>query len=54
MAPITKGTKVGEIIYFAEDVEIGRVDVVTYYNVDRIGLLDCVSKVSNSFYRLCR
>lgn len=54
MAPIEKGTKVGEIVYFAEDVEIGRVDVVTYYSVDRIGLLDCVSKISNVFYRLYR
>ena len=54
VAPIQKDQKVGEIIYYAEDVEIGRVDVVTYYSVERIGLLDCITKVSDSFYKLCR
>ena len=54
VAPIEKNQKVGEIIYYVEDVEIGRVDVVTYYSVERIGLLDCITKVSDSFYKLCR
>lgn len=54
MAPVEKDQKIGEIIYFLDDVQIGSVDVVTYYSVERIELIDCISKVLNCFSRLCR
>lgn len=54
VAPVQKNQKVGEIIYYLDDVQIGSVDVVTYYNVERIELIDCISKVLNCFSRLCR
>ncbi len=53
-APIKKDTKVGEVIYLIEGVEIARTDIITYYDVEKLGLIDNIEKVSNYIFNLGR
>lgn len=44
-APISKGTKVGRLIYLMDDKEIGNVDVYTKEDVERADYTDYVKKI---------
>ncbi len=44
-APISKGTKAGEVIYSFEGEEIGRVDLVTAFDVAKASLKDIMVKL---------
>lgn len=45
IAPIEEGTKVGEIVYKNQNIELGRVDVVTAERVDKAYYIDYLKKI---------
>lgn len=49
-APFEKNTKVGEIIYFYENAEVGRADLVTDRAIERAGLKDSIFKLFNKWF----
>lgn len=53
-APINKGDKVGEIIYTLNGSEIGRTDIVTYYNVEKIRVFDMLTSIVSYTFKLGR
>ena len=53
-APIEKDTKVGEIIYKIGENEIGRTDIITYYNVEKRNLFQSMSVVLDYLYSIGR
>ncbi len=53
-APVEKDTKVGEIIYKIGENEIGRTDIVTYYNVEKRNLFESMSIVLNYLHSIGR
>lgn len=53
-APVNKGDKVGEIVYTLNGTEIGRTDIVTYYNVEKIGVADMLASIIGYTFKLGR
>ena len=51
MAPLSAGTKVGEIIYLKDNTEIGRVDAVLKNDVSRMKLSDSIWKIFTNFFQ---
>lgn len=51
-APVKKGDVVGEIIYYYEEEEIGRVDIVSAQEIKKAGYLDYLKKCKDSFFVL--
>lgn len=49
-APFEKNTKVGEIIYFYDNAEVGRADLVTDRAIERAGLRDSIFKLFNKWF----
>lgn len=44
-APVDEGTKAGEIIFYYNDEEVGRSDLVTTQSIERAGFMDTVEKL---------
>lgn len=54
VAPISKGQKIGEIQYKSEGNIIGKVDLLSNKQVDKINLLSMSSKIFNTWFTLLR
>lgn len=50
-APAPKGTKAGEIIYYFEDKEVGRSDLVTTQDVEKASLTDMLGRVASGWFQ---
>ncbi len=49
-APVEKGTKAGEIIYFHEGKEVGRSDLVTVESIEKASLKDILDRVLHGWF----
>lgn len=49
-APMKSGAKIGEVVYYYQNEEIGRLDIVASETVDKAGYRDCFIKVLKRFF----
>jgi len=49
-APIEAGSKIGEVVYYYQNEEIGRVDIIASEKVEKAGYKDCFIKVLKRFF----
>lgn len=48
-APIDKGMIIGQLVFYDSDKEIGTVDIYATTDVERMGFLDCIKKITSKF-----
>ncbi len=48
-APVKKGSKVGEIIYYNGDKQVGKSDIIAGEEVEKAGLFDSIKKLSRKW-----
>ena len=53
-APITQGQKIGELQYKSEGNIIGKVDLLSNKNIDKINLLSMLGKIYHTWFTLLR
>ncbi|CRZ34296.1 D-alanyl-D-alanine carboxypeptidase (penicillin-binding protein 5/6) [Herbinix hemicellulosilytica] len=49
-APVKAGDKIGEVVYYYENAQIGSVDILAKSNVEKAGFLDCLAKALKRFF----
>ena len=49
-APVKAGNKIGEVVYYYENVQIGSVDILAKTNIDKAGFFDCLAKAVKRFF----
>ena len=49
-APIDKGMIIGQLVFYDSDKEIGTVDIYATTDVERMGFLDCIKKITSKFF----
>lgn len=49
-APINKGMILGQLVFYDSGKEIGKVDIYATTDVERMGFIDCIMKISSKFF----